>query len=437
MRRLERQMQAASARAGLRDAPPGCRDDLGALQRALEKNAVVLPDGTDADVVRHRRGRARGRGPGLPRARRPGPRAARVRGGEGRGPRRHRPDLPSSALLQQLYGELRTPPRRSRARCWCRALPHDPDAVEPLAERHARRRGRRAGPAARRQAGPAGDRARNAEQSLALHKMRRAGDLTTRSRALEELRTRWSCRRPAADRVLRHLQPAGHRRRGLAWWSSRTACPASPTTAASRSAAPTGTDDTAAMAEVRHGGASAACCRRAEAAPGPARPTRRSRPASRDAFALPALLVMSTAGAPQVRRRAGCAAGARDRRHARGRAGQAAGGGVAAGRRRPRDPAARAARALYLLQRIRDEAHRFAITSPPAASARRASRRASLDDVPGLGPARRRPPAASLRLGQAGARPPRVEELATVPGIGPALAAVDATPRSHPARLGG
>ena len=54
------------------------RDDLGALRRAMEKQAVVLGDGTDADVVAFAHDELRGRRPGLPRPRRPGPRPARL-----------------------------------------------------------------------------------------------------------------------------------------------------------------------------------------------------------------------------------------------------------------------------------------------------------------------------------------------------------------------
>jgi len=49
-RDLERQMNAAAAELDFERAAR-LRDDLGALRRALEKQAVVLGDGTDADVV--------------------------------------------------------------------------------------------------------------------------------------------------------------------------------------------------------------------------------------------------------------------------------------------------------------------------------------------------------------------------------------------------
>ena len=56
--------------------------------------------------------------------------------------------------------------------------------------------------------------ARNAEQSLVLHKTRRAGDLTARSLALADVQEGLDLGAgAAADRVLRRLEPAGHRRR--------------------------------------------------------------------------------------------------------------------------------------------------------------------------------------------------------------------------------
>ena len=108
------EMKAAAAELDFERAAR-LRDDIGALERVLEKSAVVLPDATDADVVRPRRGRARGRGAGLPRARRPGARPARLGGREG--------DAETTAevvehLLQQVYGERG---RRRRAARGARA----------------------------------------------------------------------------------------------------------------------------------------------------------------------------------------------------------------------------------------------------------------------------------------------------------------------------
>jgi excinuclease ABC subunit C len=77
--------------------------------------------------------------------------------------------------------------------------------------------------------------------------------------------------------------------------------------------------------------------------------------------------------------------------------------------------------ALYMVQRLRDEAHRFAITYHRDLRARRQVHSA-FDDLPGVGPKRRR---ALLRVfGSAKrVRDAPVEQIAAVPGIGPALAA--------------
>ncbi len=77
--------------------------------------------------------------------------------------------------------------------------------------------------------------------------------------------------------------------------------------------------------------------------------------------------------------------------------------------------------ALYLMQRLRDEAHRFAITYHRSLRAKAATRSA-FDDLPGVGPKRR---AALLRVfGSAKrVREAPVEQVAAVPGIGAALAA--------------
>ncbi len=77
--------------------------------------------------------------------------------------------------------------------------------------------------------------------------------------------------------------------------------------------------------------------------------------------------------------------------------------------------------ALYLVQRLRDEAHRFAITYHRSMRARRAVRSA-FDDLPGVGPKRKRELLkvfGSIKR----VRDAPVEQIAAVPGIGPSLAA--------------
>jgi excinuclease ABC subunit C len=77
--------------------------------------------------------------------------------------------------------------------------------------------------------------------------------------------------------------------------------------------------------------------------------------------------------------------------------------------------------ALYMVQRIRDEAHRFAITYHRDLR-RKASVRSKFDDLPGIGPRRR---GALLRVFGSikRVREAPVEQIAAVPGIGPKLAA--------------
>ena len=81
----------------------------------------------------------------------------------------------------------------------------------------------------------------------------------------------------------------------------------------------------------------------------------------------------------------------------------------------------RTSEGLYLLQRVRDEAHRFAITHHRQRRSK-AMTTSLLDEVPGLGPARQK---ALLRAfgSVKRLRTASAEEIASVQGIGPALAA--------------
>jgi len=76
--------------------------------------------------------------------------------------------------------------------------------------------------------------------------------------------------------------------------------------------------------------------------------------------------------------------------------------------------------ALFLLQRVRDEAHRFAITYHRLLRAKERLS-SSLDDIPGVGPSRRK---ALLRhFGSLKrVRAATVEELTQVSGVTPAVA---------------
>jgi len=94
----------------------------------------------------------------------------------------------------------------------------------------------------------------------------------------------------------------------------------------------------------------------------------------------------------------------------------------------------RTSEGLYLLQRVRDEAHRFAITHHRARRSR-SMVESLLDQVPGLGEVRRK---ALIRYfgSLKKLRAASVEEIAAVPGFGPKLAmaikeALDAKPRGE------
>ncbi|MGI8675948.1 MAG: excinuclease ABC subunit UvrC [Nocardioidaceae bacterium] len=181
VKRLEREMQAASHDLEYERAAR-IRDDLGALERAMAKNAVVLADGTDADV--------------LAVAEDPLEVAVQifsVRGGRIRGQRgwvadkvddAGTGDLVERALLKLYDGESSDALPRE---VLVPALPEDADALAAWL------RFRRGAQVSLR-IPQRGDKrslmetvARNAKQSLATHKTRRASDLTTRSRALEEI----------------------------------------------------------------------------------------------------------------------------------------------------------------------------------------------------------------------------------------------------------
>ncbi|MDX6297043.1 MAG: excinuclease subunit [Nocardioidaceae bacterium] len=181
VRRLEVQMAAASDRLEF-ELAARLRDDIGALTRAMEKNAVVLPDGTDADVI------AVAEDPLEIAVQMFYVRGGRVRGERGwvadRVDDAELPELLRRFLIQVYDGESGDAIPRE---VLVPQRPADSDAVTALF-------GARRGSKVDIRVPQRGDKrslmetvARNAGQALALHKTRRASDLTTRSRALEEI----------------------------------------------------------------------------------------------------------------------------------------------------------------------------------------------------------------------------------------------------------
>ncbi len=186
IKKLEREMRAASDALEFERAAR-LRDDIGALQRAMERNAVVLRDGTDADVI------ALAEDP-LEAA----VQIFHVRGGRVRGERGWvadrfddggTPELIEQFLLQ-LYAE---PDPTMNARD---AVPREVlvPVMPPSAESLTRMLEERRGSHVSIRIPQRGDKralmetvARNAQEILIKHKTSRAGDLSTRNRALEEI----------------------------------------------------------------------------------------------------------------------------------------------------------------------------------------------------------------------------------------------------------
>ncbi|HEU5037682.1 MAG TPA: excinuclease ABC subunit UvrC [Nocardioides sp.] len=181
VRRVEKEMYAASDALDFEKAAR-LRDDLGALNKALEKQAVVLGDGTDADVIAL--------------AEDPLEVAVQifyVRGGRIRGQRgwvADRVDEGDTAklvddFLLQLYAGAG--PDELPREILVPALPPDHATYEQLlsdlrGSRVAIRVPQRGDKKALQETVK-----QNAAQALALHKTKRASDLTTRNRALEEI----------------------------------------------------------------------------------------------------------------------------------------------------------------------------------------------------------------------------------------------------------
>ncbi|HEY9388775.1 MAG TPA: excinuclease ABC subunit UvrC [Mycobacteriales bacterium] len=423
VRRLEREMRQAAADLEFERAAR-LRDDIGALTRAMEKQAVVFGDGTDADVVAFAQDDLEA-----------AVQVFHVRGGRVRGQRGWVIDKVAQVstgdlveqFVTQIYGAetefSEYVPREV-------LVPELPEDVQTLTEWLSERRGARV----RLRVPMRGDKRslmdtvqRNAEQAFARHKLRRASDLTARSQALAEIQQALGL----DDAPLRiecfdvsHVQGTNvvasmvvfedglPRRNQYRRFSIRT---------------PDG-DDTVWIAEtvrrrfsrylderMRTGemaeDPTAAAEEEGRPSAGPIDPAT-GKPRK---FAYPPNLVVVDGGAPQV------AAAS----HVLVELGIEDVALVGLAKRMeevwlPGDDQPlilpRRSEALYLLQRVRDEAHRFAITYHRQRRSR-AMTRSALDEVPGLGETRRR--ALLARFGSLKRlRMATEEEIVSVPGIG-------------------
>jgi excinuclease ABC subunit C len=446
VRQLERKMAEASEELEFERAAR-LRDDIGALRRAMEKQAVVLGDGTDADVVAFAQDELEA-----------AVQVFHVRGGRVRGQRgwvidKVEPtDTPQlvERFLTQFYGEQAalagaaddaTQPVPKEI-----LVPELPAEAGSLAQWLTGLRGSRV----QLRVPQRGDKraladtvARNAAEAFTQHKLRRAGDLTARSAALQEIQDALGLdsaplRIECVD--VSHVQ-GSNVVASLVVFEDGLARKSDYRRFEIRGGAEGG--DVAAIAEVvrrrfrrylaetREAGDAAGNTAQGPgesgevpAAAGPPDPEHRpgidpetGRPRK---FAYPPNLLVVDGGQPQVEAAADVMAelGITD----------VAVCGLAKRLEEvwlPAEPdpviLSRTSEGLYLLQRVRDEAHRFAITYHRQ---RRSQSMivSELDSVPGLGPARR---AALLKhfgsvrkLKAAGA-----EEIAALPGFGPRTAA--------------
>jgi excinuclease ABC subunit C len=420
-RSLQQQMNAAAEQLDFETAAR-LRDDLSALKRALEKQAVVLGDGTDADVVAFADDELEA-----------AVQVFHVRGGRVRGQRGwivEKPGDPGDSaeaqlveqFLTQFYGEqaeldgaadesANPVPREVLVPC----LP--PNADE-LATWLSKLRGSRVVLRVPRR----GDKRalaetvqRNAKEALQQHKLKRAGDFTARSAALQNIQEALGL----ADAPLRiecvdvsHVQGTDVVG-SLVVFEDGLPRKSDYRHFAIREAAGQGrSDDVASIAEVtrrrfmRH--------LRDQQGPNMLAPEGKSRK-----FAYPPNLYVVDGGAPQVN----AAKAVLDE------LGVIDVAVIGLAKRLeevwvPSEPdpiiMPRNSEGLYLLQRVRDEAHRFAITYHRSKRSKRMTASA-LDAVPGLGEHRRK--ALVTHFGSlARLREATVEEITAVPGIGVATA---------------
>jgi excinuclease ABC subunit C len=422
--RLEAEMKEA-ARVEEFERAARLRDDLRALERAIEKQAVVFGDGTDADVIALAEDQLEA-----------AVQVFYVRGGRVRGQRGWVLDkveeVTTAGLVEnflgQVYGESPADAEAINAgiprEILVPELPPDPATMTQWLA------GRRGGPVSLR-VPQRGDKkalietvARNAAETLALHKTRRASDLTTRSKALNEIQEGLGL----DDAPLRiecydvsNLQGT-HVVASMVVFEDGLARKSEYRRFAIKGL--DGTDDISAIHEVILRRFRRYLAEREKTgeldtlgdpeAEEPAEVTGQKK------FAYPPNLVVVDGGPLQ--------AAAAARALAELGIDDVAVCGLAKRLEEVWLPGEeypvilpRSSEGLYLLQRVRDEAHRFAITYHRQKRSKAATASA-LDDVPGLGPARR----ATLLKHFGSVRKLRaasVAEIAAVSGIGPKLAA--------------
>jgi excinuclease ABC subunit C len=431
--RLEAEMKQA-AREEEFERAARLRDDLRALERAIEKQAVVLGDGTDCDVIALAEDQLEA-----------AVQVFYVRGGRVRGQRGwvldKVEDVTTAGLVEnflgQVYGDGPADAEAINAgmprEILVPELPPDPDTMTQWLA------GRRGGPVSLR-VPRRGDKkalletvARNAGETLALHKTRRASDLTTRSKALNEIQDGLGL----DDAPLRiecydvsNLQGT-HVVASMVVFEDGLARKSEYRRFAIKGL--DGTDDISAIHEVilrrfrrylaeREKTGELDTLGDPEASEDQDQDllSERSVVGAQKKFAYPPNLVVVDGGPLQ--------AAAAARALAELGIDDVAVCGLAKRLEEVWLPGEqypvilpRSSEGLYLLQRVRDEAHRFAIAYHRQKRSKAATA-SVLDDVPGLGPVRR----AALLKHFGSVRKlcaASVEEIAAVPGIGPRLAA--------------
>jgi len=426
VRQLEREM-ATAAQAQDFERAARLRDDAGALRRAMEKQAVVLGDGTDADLVAFATDDLEA-----------AVQVFHVRGGRVRGQRGwvveragDADDVPGlvEQFLTQFYGQeaalvaddptARPVPREVLVP----ELPADSAALEQWLSGLRGSRVDLRVPQRGDKRALAETVARNAAEAFTQHKLRRAGDLTARSAALQGIQDALGLdtaplRIECVD--VSHVQGSDVVA-SLVVFEDGLARKSDYRHYAIREAAGDGhSDDVASIAEVvrrrflRHSAPSGDAAPTDGAVPGIDPDTGRPR-----RFAYPPNLLVVDGGAPQVAAAAAVLA----------ELGVTDVAVIGLAKRLEEvwvadevEPMilARTSEALYLLQRIRDEAHRFAITFHRSKRSKRMTASA-LDTVHGLGESRRT--ALVSHFGSvARLKNATVEQITEVPGIGVATA---------------